>query len=272
MNQKIKISQLGFSCLLLISIALISCEKEPEKERESPALPPTNVLLETFSQLSENKDSLGSNYQYALDQITGWNQYLSSGLSIPIASWKEIREVEPIWDADSKVWIWNVEFNNTEGNYTANLHGWKDDKQYKWRMYISHQGLFEDFLWYTGNSRTDSTYGIWRVYNSYRVDEPYIDIEWWNRENSNLDSIKYTRVGPLDVRNGSSMKFGRFENLEEKDEVYFDLYDALNERNLSIWVEEESEIGGVRSQSQFGDNLYRCWGEDAQNVQCDTLI
>ena len=186
----------------------------------------------------------------------------------PIESWSEVREDLPTWDENEEAWIWYAEFNDTKGNYSAALHGWKDKKELKWRMYFDHQGIYKDFLWYTGTTRVDSTYGKWRVYQNEIYDNPYIDIQWWNSADTDNDTIMFEKVRPNDVRAGSTFRFGRFENIKEESEVFITMYDALDNANIEIWMNEETGEGGVKSGAFFGDQSLHCWDDKGQNTLC----
>jgi len=259
------LNAIALGLLILIS----SCEKgEVENERVSPSLPPYFGFLKEFGLFDLSENSVDTNYRFAQESVAEWNSFLTDGMESPIESWSEVREDLPTWDENEEAWIWYAEFNDTKGNYSAALHGWKDKKELKWRMYFDHQGIYKDFLWYTGTTRVDSTYGKWRVYQNEIYDNPYIDIQWWNSADTDNDTIMFEKVRPNDVRAGSTFRFGRFENIKEESEVFITMYDALDNANIEIWMNEETGEGGVKSGAFFGDQSWHCWDDKGQNTLC----
>lgn len=260
--------------ILICSLLLTQgCKKETTTEPSKPKLPPTNVFLHAFDNLEIELDSADSNFQYAQDKMGEWNSFFTSGLEIPLRAWKEIRDKEPYWEDLESAWIWNAEFNDIDGNYTANLHGWVDekDKEFKWRMYISYQGFFEDFLWFTGHSRKDSASGYWRIYESYTIDKPYIDITWRNREKSELDTLIITKESPYDLNAGSMFAIGEYENEEDEVEVFVNITEVKSGDNTYILLNEEQEWGSISAPHYFGDPAVRCWNAIGANINCSGL-
>ena len=61
-------------------------------------------------------------------------------------------------------------------------------------MYISKEGFFEDFLWYTGESDFWATEGTWTLRKGPDQDVDLLLIEWSRNPSEGTGQVKYTNI------------------------------------------------------------------------------
>lgn len=252
---------------MLVLVLLVGCKKEEEDSiPQQPDLPPENAFVQDMGGFGKSTARSEVNYGFAALNVGVWNTVLYVNLVIPVSAWYKVREVEPVWNKSLAAWTWTKEYNDNSGNYTAQLRGWLEAGEVQWRMYVSKQGEFDDFLWYKGTSKLDASSGTWRLFRNPVNDEPYIDIEWNNDLASDHDDIKYLNAIPNDGGNGSFIHYGRVDTTGL--DVFYDIYLKKENRLIEIDYSDVTTAGSVRDQVFFGDLLWHCWNEQHQDTIC----
>jgi hypothetical protein len=252
---------------LFLTLLMAGCKKETEESiPDQPDLPPENAFVQDMGGFGNSAQRSEGNYNFAALNVGVWNTILYVNLAIPVAAWYKVREVEPVWDKNISAWKWTKEYNNNSGNYTAQLHGWIQSGEVQWRMYITKQGEYNDFLWYRGTSKLDGTSGSWRLFRDPVIDQPYIDITWNNELDSDHDDIKYVNSIPNDAGNGSYIQYGRIDTTGL--DIFYDIYLKADNRLIEIDYSDATTAGSVRDNVFFGDENWHCWNELHQDTTC----
>jgi len=249
------------------SVLLAGCKKDKEETPDQPQLPPENAFVQDFEGFGESTSRSADNFAFAGLNVAFWNTVLYVNLVVPVTAWHKVREDQPEWNSDLNAWVWERTFNLSSGNYTAQLRGSTSGSQVTWKMYLSQEGGFQDFLWYEGVAQTNVTSGTWTIYRSPGNSQPYIGIEWHNTVGSDLDDIKYTNVIPDDAGNGGYIHYGVTADTDY--EVFYDIYGIENDRLIEIRYNRTTTAGKVRDDQQFGDEEWHCWNETHEDVTCN---
>lgn len=269
-NQSIMKKFILLPALLIMSMLVLeSCQKDEPDENlpDTPELPPENAFVQDMGDFGKSTSRSNEHYNFAALNVGIWNTLLYINLAIPVKAWYEVRESDPVWDKVAEAWVWSREFNLNSGNYTARLHGWIDGDQVQWRMYVSHQGVYSDFLWYRGTAKLDRTSGSWRLFRDHVNDQPYIDIEWENDPDSDFDNIKYINAIPNDAGAGSYIHYGRVEG--EDYPIFYDIFGAQDDRLIEIDYDDATTAGRVRDDVFFGTEDWNCWDALHEDIECN---
>ena len=255
---------------LVLLLVITSCKEEEEPTLPTqPELPPSNAFIVDMGGFGiSSSRGEDSNYSYAATNVAIWNTALFLHTVLPIKAWTEVRTAAPVWDKNESAWIWRREFSNIEGNYTASLHGWVDQKEVKWRMYVTKHGFYSDFLWYSGSSNTKVTRGSWRLFKNPESEKAYLEINWIRDDDKLLDEISYTNVSPNDPNVGSYIHFGFENELKPDYPMYYDIYEALPDHLVSIDYDDESTEGRISDSVYFESAEWNCWDEDNADIAC----
>jgi len=206
-------------------------------------------------------------YNFAALNVGIWNTVLYVNLVLPVAAWHEVRKSEPVWNLDKKAWLWQKEFNQASGTYVASLYGWIDGNQSKWEMYVTHEGVYTDFLWYEGEALLSAESGSWRLNHNPNNNTRYIDIEWENDVDGDYDNIKFINAIPGQAAKGSYIHYGREEGSEL--EIFYDIFGQEENRLIEIDYDEVSTSGRVKDNVFFGDEQWHCWNDVHQDIDCE---
>lgn len=252
---------------IAVSIVLAGCKKDKKEEiPEQPQLPPENAFVQDFSGFGESSSRSAEAYAFSALNVGFWNAVLYVNLVVPVTAWHKVREAQPGWDEDLSAWVWERTFNLSSGNYTAQLRGNVTGNQVIWKMYLSMEDGFQDFLWYEGVAQLDATAGTWTLYRSPDNAQSYIDIEWNNTVNSELDDIKYINAIPGDPGNGGYIHYGITADTDY--EVFYNIYGIAEDRLIEILYNRTTTTGKVRDDHQFGDEEWHCWNELHEDITC----
>ncbi|MCO4807289.1 MAG: hypothetical protein KC456_11940 [Flavobacteriales bacterium] len=257
-----------FSLILILTITSCKEDEEPILPTK-PSLPPSNSFIVDMSGFGQSSARGGdSNYNYAAANVGLWNTALFLHTALPIKAWNEVRTATAVWDKNENAWVWRREFSNIDGNYTASLYGWVEQKKVQWRMYVTKHGFYERFLWYRGTSNTKDTRGDWSLFKNPNSDKPYLEINWVRNDDDLLDEISYTNVAPNDPNVGSYIHFGFENELKPDYPMYYDIYGALSDRLIGIDYDDETTAGRIKDSVYFETDLWNCWDEDHVDIEC----
>jgi hypothetical protein len=237
-------------------------------EQEQPDLPPENAFVQDMSDFG-NAAALRTeaHYTYAALNVAVWNTLLYVNLVVPVAAWHEVRDTEPVWNAQAEAWVWTKNFTLNSIDYTANLHGSIENGDSRWAMYVSQEGGYQDFLWYEGQARLIPTSGDWTLYQDPDNNEPYIDIEWENDLNSEYDNIKYINSIPNHPGKDGYIHYGRVE--DESYEVFYDIFLSDKNQLIEIDYNDMSTAGRIKDSQFYGNEEWKCWNEAHQDISCE---
>jgi hypothetical protein len=279
--------------ILMLSIA--GCgenDSDGGDDDDAPTIPPAYTLAPDFSNMGGNhaksaamdqvapaealklpETEIGDpliqascprdNYNYASTQVGFWNTVLWVTLLVPASSFVEAFNHDPEQQDDDS-WIWSYDVKVSNITYTAELHGAFVDGKVQWRMYITKQGGYEDFLWYRGTSNLPATEGTWTLKNNPTDKEDWISIEWSRNIANQTWQVTYTNILSDDQDEGSYIQYGITGNVPY--DAFFDVCDA-DDNCVMIESDTDTEEGRVMHEAFFGDADWHRW--DAGPNHCD---
>lgn len=251
------------------SIFFTGCNKPDGPAPEIPASSSMEMEFNTFPKDGQrsNPDSTDKdNFVHSAANILVWNIVLTVNLAVPVAAFKEALNHEAEWDKDVEKWNWSYSVSVAGKVYTANLYGKINGDKVNWEMYVSQNGGFQDFLWYTGESKTDGTGGTWSLNKDANNPTAFIGIEWTKNANGTGD-IKYTNVIPGDAGNGGYIKYGITSNADFN--AFYDIYNKAESNTTNITWNRTTKVGKVMDPKKFGDSEWHCWDENLANSVCN---
>jgi len=292
-------SRWRFWLLLIAAVLMLSSvgcgENDPDgdDDDDAPTVPPAYTLAPDFGSMGRNgassvrvdhvppADTLkelpdaqtggtsipascsNHNYNHAALQVGFWNTALWLTLAVPTGSYIEAFNHEPVQQDDGS-WVWSYDVTVLNVSYTAELHGAFVDGEVQWRMYISKQGQYDDFLWYTGTSNLTATTGNWTLKKSYAEPEDWIGIEWSRNAADQTWQVQYLNIREGDENEGGLIEYGVTDR--EPYDAFYDIYNAVADNWVNIESNTTTTAGRVMNPAYFGDDEWRYWAAD----HCDT--
>lgn len=253
------------------AIMVVSCKKDdPEVIDSQPALPPASSMTMDCGNFwdgdpSKSGDTSKSNLVFAGTNIIVWNVILTVGLAVPVASFAEAFKHNPVWDKTAKEWIWSYAVPVGLDTYTCSLHGKTAANDIQWSMYISKNGGFSNFLWYTGTSKKDNSSGQWILNNNPTSPNPLLQIDW-KKSSLGVADIKYMNVVPGGAENGGYIQYGIVSDTTYN--AFYDIYNKGKNNYTNIKWNRTSYAGRVKDSLHFGDTNWHCWNTILQNDTC----
>ncbi len=241
---------------------------------EAPKIPPSSTFIIDFSDFEEEDDGPvlrtrgvlpRANWGFAATSATIWNVIISINLAIPVASFAASFNNEPTLGPDG-VWSWTYDFTAAGLLHSAELQGQINGANVTWNMFISREGDYTDFNWFTGTSNILATEGSWMLNRNPDNPAPYIEITYNLNEDDGTGDIQYTNVVPGDADNGGFVFFG-ISN-EEPFDANYQIYRKAADETTDIEWSRDTKDGRVKDASFFGDDEYRCWDEALTDIEC----
>ena len=136
-------------------------------------------------------------------------------------------------------------------------------------MYVTHDGDFEDFLWYQGWSQVNDLGGRWVMYESPTKTNELLGIYWAKNTSDNTVSIRYQNICPPSVApygddNGGYIYYGTSTGAYNR---FYHIYNASNGNLAEIEWNFGDERGRIRDSIKYG-NQWACWDESQQDCDC----
>jgi hypothetical protein len=254
--------------VILIAITSYSCEKDKDQDT-LPELPPVEALMMDFSKFIDDpnqgmKSETYFNAPYAYATVFIWNVLVSVPMIVPVAAYLESFKHTPVYLGDNK-WQWSYSVTGGGKTYTARLVTTRiSNEEFTAEMLVSDNIAMQDFKWFEGTIRYDRTNADWTMYDP-QDNLAWLEIEWnmdWEKE---VSDMTYTIVKEGNEEFGSYITFGI------TDETDYDAYYTISRsvRETMIEWNLETSVGRVKDTVQFGDDLWHCWNELFQDVDCN---
>ena len=270
--------------LLVLSLLFACTDSDgPAGPDTTPELPPANSMLIPFDDflaagrpeplpaspsLFENA-SARANFNFAATAIVFWNVAITVTMAVPVASFVEAFN-HPIQRVEPGVWESTYTFRPLGGVlHTAVLQAKLVSDGVEWKMTISKENSFSDFVWYTGFSNLDNSEGVWHLNLDPAAPTPFLDIDWYRNSADSTAGITYTFVVPAAPKNGSTLSYGVTN--ETPYDAFYNIIDAENGNSVVIEWNRTDINGRVQSENHFGDADFRCWDtldNDLQDITC----
>ncbi|MCX6181938.1 MAG: hypothetical protein NT150_08440, partial [Bacteroidetes bacterium] len=190
--------------LLVLAMALgvfaTSCKKE---NPAAPELPPASSMSmdDSFQNGTNKTEGLASGL-CALAMLQ-WNATIFVNVAVPVASFKEAFNHEAVYDVNTKEWVWSYNIVVAGKTFTAKLQASASGDEINWKMVVSQQGGFSNFVWYTGVSRKDGTAGTWSLNKEVLTPVTYLNIEWSKDASDASAKTKFMYVEPNQLKTDS---------------------------------------------------------------------
>lgn len=259
-----------FAFSLVVFLGLQSCQKDNGVITETPPeLPPQASFIPDFSDFQNDKaiaDSSRIHWVHSAIKVGFWNTVIFVGMAVPVASYAESFNHDAEYQGGT-TWLWQYSFKDIWGiDYTAKLYGTVNVGTIDWEMYITKDGFFEDFLWYTGVMQSDGSSVTWVLYESPSEPNEFLQIVW-NETTNTTGNITFTNIRPGDVENGGYIKYG---NDSETDlNAYYLIYNKGQENLTEIEWSQYTKNGRVKDEIRFGDTEWHCWDENFFDIDCN---
>lgn len=256
--------------ILLVSCTVAVLLTGCNKENIAPTIPPAGSMVMDFdgfwSGTAKSVTIPKSNFLYAATNVWWWNLALTVQLAIPVATFMESFNHQPVWDGDAKEWVWSYSVPVGNDLYSAELRGEDRRNEVDWNMYISKTGGFTSFLWYSGTSRKDNTSGTWQLNKSPENPTAFLQIDWTHDEDGTSD-IRYLNIIPGAEENGSYIKYGKVD--DPALDAFYDIFGQKDNRLINIKWNSTSHAGRVKDPKFFENPDWHCWDNYFINVVCE---
>ena len=259
--------------LLILPLLFNGCEKD--NEPDAPNLPPVSTFVMDLSDFvgkksmdasADAKGLVATNWGWAASNVLVWNTVLTVNLIVPVASFYEAFNHEGIYEGDNE-WVWSYNFMAGGVSHKAELHGFLTEDAVLWEMYISRDGAFTDFLWYSGSHDLLRTEGQWILNGSPDSQSNYLQIDWTRSETDDSADVKYTLIASGAAEYGSYIFYGRTNDLPL--DRFYDIYIASTQNLVEIEWSKTTKEGRIKDYTHFQDGLWHCWDSSLQDVACE---
>lgn len=239
----------------------------------APEIPPQSTFLIDFDDFNDagivpNKESAvmtSANYAYSALNVAVWNTALTVTLIVPVAAFVEAFQHEPVWRSDDS-WDWSYSFLAGGAMHTARLNGKVDDATVIWKMYITKQDAFTDFLWFTGQGDLGVSTGQWILNMDPETPTAFMQIDWNRNASEGTADVKYTNIIPEDAENGGYIFYGVTNDVDY--DRFYEIYNKGLDNITDIEWNYTTKVGRVMDEYHFGDADWYCWDEALSDVLC----
>jgi hypothetical protein len=265
----------AISCLIILSL-MTGCEKDKvtEPEAEPPMIPPLSSFLMDFTDfISEGSAAktqhdqavlTKNNWGWAALNVAVWNSLITLGLAVPVAAYaNSFNDSQPDLLEDG-TFVWIQEYTTQGKTYTAKLHGKLVGVTVQWKMYVSEEDGYQDFLWYTGESDLYANEGFWILNKSPSEPVSLLNITWHHNPESETGDIKYTNIEPGGPENGGYIFYGI--NNGSPYDAFYDVYNMGKDNHTLIEWNRTTREGRVKDMLHFGDDEWHLWDSDLEDI------
>ncbi len=256
--------------IILFSVLSISCGDDDKSNLPDPGDPPVipgeATFVMDFSDFQQANGRLDANLAWlnAAGRVVVWNVLIGFTFAIPVAAFRATVSQTPTYDFDRQLWVWTFSYDLVGKEYSAELTGQLEDDEVNWEMYISVEAGFQDFLWYSGTSKIDGSSGNWELNKSPEESQRWLSIDW-EMENENIGRITYTDVSGMES-DGGFIEYGRRQGTDY--DTYYTISNAVNGNLVQIEWNRDANNGRIKDPLGFGDDAYRCWNENFEDIDC----
>jgi len=253
--------------LLLTAVLFTqSCQKDTEEEPTAPQLPSEASFIMNFDDFQDADTTKAyNNWHHAAVNVVFWNAVIGLHGAVPLVAFAESFNHDPVYQGDN-TWLWFYSYPINNVNYTANLYGKLTLTGVEWDMFISKEGGYTDFNWYSGVTSLDQTSADWVLYKSPLEPIEFVAIDYDKNEADGTAQIKYTNIIPGGPENGGYIAYGT--QIDDLYDAFYDIYNKGLENHTFINWDRVSKAGRVQDQKKFGDLEWHCWGTDLRNMIC----
>ncbi len=259
---------------MALVVLMVSCKDDDGVEPgATPALPPSSSMSPDFDGLGEDDSSEGGrvhlvrNWIYAATSVNVYSGILSGALAVPVTAFKLAIDQEATFDTENRLWVWEYEISVTgEGAYSIKLTADVDGSNVTWTGYVSKNGGFSNFVWFTGESDTEANEGSWTLYESPENPEAWLSSEWSKSEVEGIADVVFTVEKEGDGF-GSTISYTASTDAELNRSVL--IVDTNASNTIDVQWNKEEGFGKIKSEVFFEDSVYHCWDETRNDTDCE---
>ena len=252
----------------MLTFMVTSC-KNGETEAE-PSVPPSETFemdYESFPSAEggrAGREETEIAFGISAIAVGVWQTLVGLTMTIPVAAFKASVSQDPVYIEEEGRWHWNFTIGSSNtAIHSCNLYAQVDGQVVNWEMYLTREGDFSDFLWYTGTSRFDQTSGSWTVYRDpLGNSRAFLEIDWTRDTDAGTGTIRYTNIDAQDNNNGAYIESGRVESTSEFD-TYYEITGADGATTLIEW-HSSTHVGRLTN----AQGATFCWDTNLQDVDC----
>ena len=281
MNRTCFVKMINIVAVLVWIFTVTACKESGDEPSTSgsPVLPPTASMVMDFDTMADTSTSSASiagvtvesqaviqsasYFSFAAFNVAGWSTLIKIGLAIPVAAFVESFRHLPVKQPDGS---WVRTYAVTVGGvlYTAQLYSKVENEQVHWDMYISKEGEYTKFNWFSGVSELNAESGYWIMQKNPAEPVSLLRIDWtWDRE-SDTGDVLYTNVEPAGAENGGYIHYGN--NQAEPYQAFYDIYVKSQDNLIEIEMNTDTHEGRVRNLQHFGNEGWHYWDSHLQDT------
>jgi hypothetical protein len=264
--------------LVLLSTAIImNCSKKStEPEENAPEIPSQSTFLIDFNAFPDtsppsprlnapmSETQSHENWGWSAFNVLVWNTALTVTLAIPVAAFVQSFNNEPEFRDGS--WVWAYSFSVGGIQHSAELHATMVSEGVNWEMFISKQGVYQNFLWFSGFSNLPLTEGTWTLNKNPNEPVPFMGIEWHRNLQQSTADIKYTNIVPGGAENGGYISYGSTTGGEY--DRFYDIFNKGLDNHTDIEWDHTTKEGRVMDAHHFQDSQWHCWNGLLEDITC----
>lgn len=276
----------AISIILSVSMTVMICgcpaagPMQPENDTP-PEIPPITTFSIDFNEFpqddanelaqTDGMDMMGemqppgSYWTRSALGVGIWSTILTVVLAIPVGAFVESFNHEPTAQEDGR-WLWTYSVNVNGSVHTAKLFGGTSRNAIEWTMLLSKEDEYTDFEWFNGSHNILGTEGVWTVFRSPNDPIPFLQIDWTRDPTNGTRDIRFTNITPDGPENGG---FIYHAITNDPLDATYDIFNKGEDNLTAIQWSRETREGRIMDPNAFGDEDYRCWGGDLQNVDCE---
>ncbi len=256
---------LSLLTILTLVVFMSACTKEDENPT-APEVPPTATMVMEIDDAFVSKAATQENFNAAALQVGVWNVVLTVSLAIPVAAFQAITHSQLPTFVDG-TWVWDSDFNVGAIGHNARLEATVVGNNVHWKMYISKDNAFTDFLWFTGTSVVGNTSGQWLLNAEPNNPTAFLQIDW-EVNNNGTTQIRYTNIIPGHNDKGGFIEYGVTENNPAFD-AFYTIYHTDGDFQVDIEWNRATIAGRIKNPNHFLDNAWHCWDSSFQSIDCE---
>jgi hypothetical protein len=254
------------------------CTTTPPDEQKAPEIPPDSTMVIDFADFTTNgakvagaptaktlQEFPGGNWLGSAGTVAAWNFIIGVTLVVPVTAFVESFNHEPTLLEDG-TWEWAYEYRVAGVLHTARLQAQAENNAILWNMFITKDGEYTDFNWFSGESNLLGTEGTWTLNLQPNDPIPFVFIEWSRSLTDDPAQIKYTNITPDVPENGGFITYGITD--ETPFDAFYTIFQAELDNTTDIEWNRASQAGRVRDPRRFDDSDWHCWDEELQNIAC----
>ncbi len=235
-----------------------------QQASNAPILPPKETMvLPVSGQSGKAGGAQGIAHFVAATAVGFWNTILTVNVALPVAAFAESFKYTPFFLDGKWHWVYFVNVNNVF--YLANLQAVDNGTTIDWKMLVSKQGEFSNYVWFTGTSDKDGNNGNWTIMQGPGVNAPYLGIEW-TKESDKVGNIKFTNLVEGDGAKGSYIHAGLINDPQYN--AFYTIFSKADNNLGNIEWDTNGSGGRIKSPGAFGNASWHCWDWATVDIIC----